>query len=135
MIKNLSKYFDEFDKRKGHFHVHGTKRVARALGLSESSVYRVLNDRKGVLQPLAGADEERGAVQTRPKKYDDFTMGVIRRRVMRCFREKETVTVDRLVELLNSEVDDINFTKSSVWRALKIMGFKFKKTKDDRKKE
>jgi len=133
MIRSLNDYFDKLDVRKAHFHSSKARRVATALNLPLSTVYKVLGDH-GDPTTMAIDDKIIPDKKHQQVRYDDFTMGVIRRRVMRCFRERETVTIDRLVERLNAEVNDTNFSKTSVWRALKIMGFKFKKTKDDRKK-
>ena len=133
-VLNLFQFFEDEEKRgqKARFKSIREK-VAAALKLSLRTVDRV--------KARSACSDESDTDQTvvpqkvseHPVKYDDFTVSVIRRRALRCFREKDRLTLPKITDYLNVENEGITFTKSTVWRTLKKLGFTFKKTPDNKK--
>ena len=105
-----------------------TRRKKKALKTSESTIKRVLQEEKangGVFKP--------SDPKVRKRKYDDFALGVIRRRVHCFYREKQLPSLRLLhAALLNDCPEEMHFSISTLWALLRHMGFKFKKVNDNR---
>ena len=99
------------------------KKIEKALKTSESTIKRVLQEGKangGFFKP--------SDPRVRKRKYDDFTLGVIRRRVHRFYREKQLPTLRLLhAAVLNECPEEMHFSISTLWALLRHMGFKFRK--------
>ena len=129
-IWNLHEYFQDEADRGRPRHKSIFKKIQRALKTSRSSINRVLTEGQtnGGIFISSGPDSKE-----RKKKYDQFTLGVIRRRVHQFYREKQLPTLRKLhASLVKESPDEIGFSKSTLWGLLKHMGFQFKKVHDNR---
>ncbi|KAG8268245.1 hypothetical protein J6590_108454 [Homalodisca vitripennis] len=110
-------------------------RVSAATGVSERTVTRIKSERKKV-EESGTSFETPNKNRILPKRVtglDDFNLGVVRRIVDNFYLiEKQLPTLKGIQEKMRS---DINFTgsKSSVSRILRRMGYKWRKTKTNKK--
>ena len=99
------------------------KRVAAALKISVRTVIRVRN----------GYQDASAKERTRRKKYDPFTASLIRRRMHRFYADRTLPTLTMLVDALQTEVDGFNLGRSTVWKILKEIGFRYRASEENRK--
>ena len=102
-------------------------RTAEALGLSRRTVFAVKKELSS-----AGASDLPGpgkqACGKRPKKIDDFLKGCIRREVHGFFHCKDFPTMEKVLEACKTNIKDFpDLSRTTMWRVLRAMGFRYKK--------
>ncbi len=129
-IWNLVSYFQQEADRGRPLEKSIYKKVKRALKTSESSVKRVMREGK-----LNGGNfnSSTGSGQSRRKKWDQFTLGVIRRRIHRFYQEGQLPTLKKIYAALKEESpEEIPFGITTLWGLVKYIGFEYKKVNDNR---
>ncbi|XP_072930356.1 uncharacterized protein [Epargyreus clarus] len=112
-----------------------TERVAAATGVSERFVYKLMNEKKkaeesNVKLSTPGKNRER---KTGKLDIDDFDIGVIRRKIHEFYSfRKEIPTIPKLLNILREEID-FSAKRETLRKLLHKIGFRFKKTKTNRK--
>ena len=139
MVASVHKYF-EVEKATGHrLHVNlARRRTARACGVSEATVTRCTRLSKGGNYYEAGeVDSEDESEETRGRKeivVDEFNRSVVRSKVHGFFAKKECPTVEKVYQVCVDEIEDFpKMGKTSFWKLLKTIGFKYLKTKGNTK--
>ncbi|KAH9376934.1 hypothetical protein HPB48_002751 [Haemaphysalis longicornis] len=64
---------------------------------------------------------------TRTVKHDSFTVHAIRLKVQSMYAKTEIPTLDSVRKAVNEDDDLANFTKTTLWRLMKDMGFTYDK--------
>ncbi|KAH9364730.1 hypothetical protein HPB48_019747 [Haemaphysalis longicornis] len=64
---------------------------------------------------------------TRTVKHDSFTVHAIRLKVQSMYAKREIPTLDSVRKAVNEDDDLPNFTKTTLWRLMKDMGFTYDK--------
>lgn len=116
ILINIKAFFGK-EKAEGCISVGNIMtRMEMATGINTSTIYNVIknNNKPGKHQ------------SSRRIVIDDFDRLVIIRKIHNFYRRKEFPTLDKLLAVLR---EDINFRggRSTLWRFLKSLGFKFKK--------
>ena len=123
IVLNLFKFF-QLEKARGRpFYTPDNliKRTCKAAGISYSSVYRVVN---GKSPPESNRPKER------KKTLDDFDRCVIKRTVHSMYNRKIAPTVSKI----KKEIEDtIKISKSTLTLTLLDLGYKYKKSGDNRR--
>ena len=114
-------------------------RTAEACSVSESTVVRCMrhSESSGSHYRFSPRGGKPASVQTktgRPKiTVDEFTTGAIRRIVHSFFRNGEHPTVDKVFVRSKEDIADLpKMGRTSFWKLLKDIGFRYKKTKGNR---
>ena len=141
IISNVYDYFREEAQQKDSFSPafykdvkKVQKRVAAATGVSQSSVYRILQDRKKQVEEgtSSGTPGKKHNVPKRITDIDDFDSGLIRRTIHNFYAVEQSVpTLKRLVQKLR-EKNDFTGSVSSLRTIIKNLGFRWKKTRTNR---
>ena len=123
IVLNLFKFF-QLEKARGrpfYFPDNLIKRTCKAAGISYSSVYGVVN---GKSPPESNRPKER------KKTLDDFDRCVIKRTVHSMYNRKIAPTVSKI----KKEIEDtIKISKSTLTLTLLDLGYKYKKSGDNRR--
>ena len=125
IIKCVNSVFEYFqhESERGYprfavFRVYD--RVAAALKISKSSISRIINkDSK--------KSHKKGDVHRKPRRYDDFDLCIVRRRMHQFYRDGELPTVARLQTSLANQ-HDLDISRPTLCRMLWKTGFKYKST-------
>ena len=118
-----------FEKEKAYRKkIHGNdvcRRTAEALGVSERTVYLVKAQMEAG-EAAASAGEHSG--ELKPTEFNRFLRGCIRREIHSFFLRKEYPTMDSLLQACKENIADFqSVLRTTLWRLLKDMGFKYKK--------
>lgn len=112
------------------------ERVSKATGVSKRSVIRIMKEHKGVCEGLNDTFSTPGKKHKVPKRVteiDDFDKCVIRRTVHNFYVQQKTLpTVKKLLPVLKESIG-FKGGQSSLNKILKTLGFKWMKTKNNRK--
>ncbi|CAK1595891.1 unnamed protein product [Parnassius mnemosyne] len=111
------------------------ERVAAATGVSERFVHKLVNEEKH-------AEESNSKISTPGKKWqrktgkqevDNFDIGVIRRKIHEFYSvKKEIPTIPKLLSILKEDID-FKGERETLRKLLHKIGFRYKKTKSNRK--
>ncbi|CAF4946214.1 unnamed protein product [Pieris macdunnoughi] len=124
MIVNVFKYVQEtwpVDKYKSKMDMK--KNTADILGIGKTTVYRVLNQYKE-----CGTVKAPAPLKKRPnliEKIDDFDKSCIRKKVHEIFLKGEMPTINKILQAVNEDDMLPNFSRTSMWRMLKHLKFKY----------
>ena len=112
------------DKNRGWLNIGLNRPVDRAvaaLKISKSTLYRHYCGNESLPR------------RERALKYDDFDIGVIRRKVLSFFAKGEIATLSKLHSELLEDDPAYHLSRSTVYKIMKKDGFSYKKTTDNRK--
>ena len=105
-------------------------RAAEALGVSRRTVFAVKNELSGG-PGAAGVREGEGVRHLTGRRkidFDDFMRGCIRREIHSFFATKEFPTLSTILQACKDHIPDFPaVSRSTLWRLLCEMGFKYKK--------
>ena len=122
---NLYKYFCQEEKRGRLFYCkcNPAQSKMHALGINKRSFERwiALIDSSYVEKKPVG----------RKKSFDDFDKDVIRREIIKMLEQNERVTLRKLKVWLKLKCA-INFSKQTLWKIVRLVGFTFRKTNSGR---
>ena len=121
MVLKLFKYFCREAKR-GKLYCslsNPEKRTINILGLSKRLFRQIITD-SGIFSTVNDRTPGRKEV------LDSFDRDVIRREICLMFDSKETVTLRKLKHRLRTH-NDIDVSKSTLWRTVRSIGFTFRK--------
>ena len=124
LIKNLHSHFSsEKQRNRVEPALNRVKdRLVTATGLSRASITRLLSD---IEYPEPGESVTRD----RPRKLTDEELARIRPAVLRLVRKKTHITLTRLHQELQNEPEGWNTCRTTLWSALKSIGFEFSNKK------
>lgn len=110
------------------------KRVAEAVGISRSSVQRILKEsQRNVAEGQAFATPRKLRKRKRKIDLDMFDKCVIRRTVNEFHKEHgERPTLKKLLPVVKEKIE-FNGGKTALWKEIRNLGFKWKKSCDNRK--
>lgn len=100
-------------------------KVAYTTGTSDSSVYRVIREYKTTHELHSPKKTKRR--ETIIDKIDDFDRNAIRKKVHEFYFRNELPTIDKVLKVVNEDDDLPNFSRSSLYRLLKHLNFKYVK--------
>lgn len=119
---------EEFSSKSEHEIIEQTSNLT---GVSKTAIYRMKDEfctfgkfsTPGKKRPL------KVGTQTRMKKYDDFTLCAIRRKIHEFYMRNEIPTASKVREIVNRDSDLPNFSLSTILRLMKDIGFVYSKRK------
>ena len=126
IVLSVYQYFEK-EKELQHFErpcSQAIGRTAEATGVGERTVSRIKGEaQKNGLLRTPGKERP-----NRPKelsKVDDFSLELIRRKVHDFFRKGDIPTVSSLLSVLQNEVKDFPYGRTSLWKLLIKVGFRY----------
>ena len=96
---------------------HPIDKTLAALKISKSTLYKYYTD----------GQIETAIVKKKQVKYDDFDMGVIRRKVLSFFARGVIATLTKVYNQLLSDNPAYHLSRSTIYKLLKKDGFSYKK--------
>lgn len=141
IIKNVILFCDEEAASNQYKYPvkQATKRVAALAGTSESTVKRIrreivmLKDTEETKLLSPGKKRKNSLSRQTTDKIDDFDRCVIRRTINDFYcNEKKVPSVNKILPILKEKID-FSFSKTSLRKILKELGFKWKSTQSNRK--
>lgn len=103
-------------------------KTANIVGIAKTSVYHILKEYKEngtVMPPATLHTKHTNLVET----VDDFQKSYIRRKVHEFYLKGELPTLNKILQAVNSDDMLPNFSRTSLWRLLKHLKFKYAKNK------
>lgn len=101
------------------------KTVASSLGIHWVSVYTIIKEKKTnhVLKSPKKTRERKTVINT----TDNFTQNALRRIVHEFFSRNEIPTLNKILQVVNSDTTLENYKRATLAKLLKHIGFKFEK--------
>ena len=103
-------------------------KVASSLGVTIRSVYRILKEYRSTGQ-LKSPKKKKPKTKTILNTTDDFTKAAIRSKVHAFYIRNKLPTLDKILAAVNDDSDIANFSRTTLYRLLLDIGFKFEKRK------
>ena len=129
LVVSVYNFFEKERNGEGRLHLRRVRRrTARACNISESTVSRCRRESR-----RQGEEDEGNRVERRGRKaivVDDFTRSQVRRLIHGMFRHREYPTVEKAFVLCKEELPDFPaMGKTTFWKLLRSIGFRYVKTK------
>lgn len=128
MIVNVFKYVQEtWPTDKYASKTDMKKKTADILGIGKTSVYRVLKEYKetNTVRPPALPKKKSNLIAS----VDEFDKSCIRKKVHEFYLRGEIPNLNKILEAVNSDEMLPNFSRTSLWRLLRHLKFKYVKKK------
>ena len=118
----LYNYFLKEKEREQYFHSISkpVKRAAHVLDISYKTLKRWISESED-------SSEDKRETRGRPLTLDSFDKDLIGRAIVKMMADNEYVTLRTLSQFLKKN-HDLNIRKNTLWRCVRSLGFRFKKT-------
>ncbi|XP_053406536.1 uncharacterized protein LOC123526897 [Mercenaria mercenaria] len=121
VLRNIRQFFEKEKTTGKPWHINNvTKRLSVATGLSKTTICKLESHNK------KGASELTTFRPTARCKLDSFDLSLLRRCIHSYYKEGQHLTLDTLQKRLKDQ-HDISVSRSSVYRSVLKMGFRFYK--------
>lgn len=121
----MNSYKTVLNENAGILIESAVKKVATALGVGKSSIYKVISAyKKDHIKGLKSPENKK----KRPgmfEKIDNFSKCAIRRKVHEFFFRNERPTLEKVLSSVNDDIDLPNFKRTTFHGVLKKLGFVF----------
>ena len=132
MIFNVYKYFErESTNTKNRLPPKLTHKTAEAMGYGERTVRRIVAEKPAMSGAAFSSPAKRYKIDRKKIVMDDFDMEALRRAVHEFYSEKKYPTMDSLLSAVK-EKGISSGERTTLWRVMRKMGFKYKKVNDKR---
>ncbi|XP_063382868.1 uncharacterized protein LOC134669294 [Cydia fagiglandana] len=126
VLVNVYKYVEEtWPKDKYPYKTEIVQKTAEIVGVSTPTVYSVLKEYK-----THGRVQSPPPPATKPSlvnALDEIELGGIRRKVHQFYFANEIPSIDKMLDAVNSDESLPNFSRTSFFKVLKKLGFKYSK--------
>ena len=132
IIFNVYRFFEkESAKTKNKAPPRLTHKTAEATGYSERTVRRIVSEKSAQSGAAFCSPAKRYKLDRKKIVLDDFDTEALRRAIHEFYSEKKYPTMDSLLSAVK-EKGIISGERTTLWRVIRKMGFKYKKVNDKR---
>ena len=132
IIFNVYRFFEkESAKTKNKAPPRLTHKMAEATGYSERTVRRIVSEKSAQSGAAFCSPAKRYKLDRKKIVLDDFDTDALRRTIHEFYSEKKYPTMDSLLSAVK-EKGIFSEERTTLWRVIRKMGFKYKKVNDKR---